>query len=91
MFAAEDFFILVGGEGFQAHVLVVAFQEMHIVFLLLQAHHVLDDALAVGTAVDVVAKKVKLAVLRHFEHILKQRFEGLGATVNVGDDPALWL
>lgn len=89
MLATQELLLLVGFVGLHAHVLVVAFEEMHIVFLLLQVHQVVDDAFPVGATVDVVAQKIELVVFRHLEHVLKQGLQGAGAAVNVGDDPAL--
>ena len=87
--AAEELLLLVGSEGFHAHVFVVAFQEMHVVFLLLQVHQVIDDTFAVGTTVDVVAQEVEFVMLRDIEHVFEQHLQGLGAAVNIGDNPAL--
>ena len=60
---AKEAFLLVGLEGLHAHILMVALDEMHLVFLFLQPHQIVDDALAVGAAVDVVAQKVELVML----------------------------
>ena len=85
---AEKTFLLVGLKGLHAHVLVVALDEMHFIFLLLQVHQVVNDAFAVGTTVDVVAKEIELVVLRDFEHVFEQHLQGFGAAVNIRDDPA---
>ena len=70
--AAKKFLLLVGLESLHAHVLVVALDEMHIVFFILQVHKVVDDTLSIGATVDVVAQKIKLVVLRDLEGVFEQ-------------------
>jgi len=68
---------------------MVAFDEVHIVLFFLKEHEIVDDAFPVRATVDVVTEEIKLVMLRYFEHVLEQHFQGLGAAMNIGDDPAL--
>jgi hypothetical protein len=51
-------------------------------------HQIVDDTLAVGTTVNVVAKEIKLVMLSDHKHIFEQHLQGFGAAMNIGDNPA---